>query len=62
VRLSGKRPALCEVCNLRRHTRLCDALEPGQASRNKTCDIKLCEGCTTSSGKQDFCPKHKELA
>jgi hypothetical protein len=57
VRFSGKPPAPCDICQKRDHTKLCDALVG-----RKTCDTKLCDQCATVSGKQDFCPKHKDLA
>lgn len=57
VRMSGKPPAPCEVCGKRDHTKLCDAL----VGRG-TCDKKLCDACAITSGKNDFCPDHKELA
>jgi len=57
VRLSDNRTANCEVCHVKRHTKLCDALVG-----RKTCDVKLCDTCATTSGKCDFCPTHKGLA
>lgn len=57
VRMSGRPPKACEVCQKRYHTKLCDALVG-----RRTCDVKLCDTCTTASGKNDFCPKHKHLA
>lgn len=57
VRLTGKAPALCEVCKRHRHTKLCDALVG-----RKTCDKKMCDACTVTSGQHDFCPDHKEMA
>jgi hypothetical protein len=56
VRLSGKRTAPCDYCR-RPHTNLCDAIVG-----DHTCNAKLCDKHTIQSGRQDFCPAHKELA
>ena len=57
VRMSGKSPANCDICHVKIHTKLCDAL-----IGRKTCDVKLCDACAVASGKHDFCPKHRDLA
>lgn len=53
-----KAKALCAVCKLTTHTRLCDfPLKPG-----KTCDQKLCVTCARHVGAdRDLCPSHATL-
>ncbi|WP_034757712.1 hypothetical protein [Rossellomorea vietnamensis] len=60
---------LCEVCNKRNHTKLCDfATESGiiSSSRNfseltSTCDKKLCDKCAVNIWAEcDVCPDHAE--
>ena len=57
VRLSGRPPALCEVCRNNRHTKLCDF----PTGRKRTCDKKLCGQCAHHSAPDlDYCPEHKD--
>jgi hypothetical protein len=59
---------LCEVCNKRKHTRLCDyATGTGVVTSvvfqeiTKTCDKKLCNECAISLWANcDVCPDHAD--
>lgn len=49
----GSRPARCQVCWQRPHTKLCD----GEREPGKTCDKKLCDRCAKHVGpNRDLCP------
>ncbi|MDF1511069.1 hypothetical protein Gp_64 [Bacillus phage vB_Bacillus_1020A] len=59
---------LCEICNEREHTRLCDYAE-GTGIVNsidfqeltETCDKKLCRKCAINIWANcDVCPEHAE--
>lgn len=49
------RPALCQTCRRRPHTKLCDF----PTGAGKTCDKRLCDGCAVHVGPDaDHCPDH----
>jgi hypothetical protein len=49
------RPALCQFCRKRPHTKLCDHSLGGSA----TCDAKICGTCAVHTGPDtDLCPDH----
>ena len=50
--------ALCSFCHVRPHTKLCDYGFGG----GRTCDRKMCDGCSTEVGQdKDHCPTHNRV-
>jgi hypothetical protein len=51
-----RKPAKCQFCKARPHTRLCDFFLQAEG---KTCDARMCDKCTTRGGQDlDHCPNH----
>lgn len=62
TRGSERRPAPCDVCGKRPHTKLCDFALAGSRT-GSTCSRKLCDGCAVPvhnrfDGDGDLCPAH----
>lgn len=55
INMGNRRPALCQTCRKKPHTKLCDF----PAGDGKTCDKRLCDGCAVHVGPDaDHCPDH----
>lgn len=58
INMGRRKPARCEFCKKRPHTKLCDHRLGGLG----TCDAKMCDMCATHTDPDtDRCPKHSRF-